>query len=868
MSSSDEDIPLAIRRKQNPPKVDDAAADAPVSSKVHSKATIPKSLDDEVDAEQQPLPKKRQPPISNVKTALTGTDSSKRNAASSDSEEDIPLSKRQKTTKAVKSEPKSDSEDDVPLAKRAAAKRSAPTKSMKEESDSSDLSDAESVNSAPKKKKAAPKRKAVKDDSDSDSDTPLAKRSPAKKAAVKKEPTPKAAPKKRMTKAEKLKSEEAAANSSPAPSSDIKDEDEEEYKWWEAQNNDGSVKWTTLEHSGVLFPTPYEPLPSHVKMKYNGKPIDLHPDAEEVAGFFAAMIETDHARNPTFVKNFFGDFQAVIKKSGGAKSAGQKVSIDKFESCDFRPMFEYFEKKKEEKKAMTKEEKKVAKTEKDKQEERYKFCLLDGRKEKVGNFRIEPPGLFRGRGEHPKTGKLKQRVMPEQITINIGKNAPVPTPPEGHSWKEVRHDNTVTWLATWNENVNNNVKYVFLAAGSSLKGQSDLKKFEKARKLKDHIKQIRKDYTSDLRDKHMAIRQRATAMYLIDKFALRAGNEKGDDEADTVGCCSLRFEHVTLTPPNKVAFDFLGKDSIRYYNEVEVDEQVFKNLKIFKKAPKTEGDMLFDRLNTTQLNKHLGSLMDGLSAKVFRTYNASHTFQEQLKSTPKNASVADKILAYNRANRMVAILCNHQKSVSKNHGQMMEKMTDKIRALKYQKIRCKRQILALDPKLKKKRSELIEYDSDIDDEWIKAHQKDLVEKEKEKISKKFAKENEALLAEDKKPMKDSELEERLAAAGALAEEFEEENKTGILEPKSKSATVEKLDQQIQKLDERILVEKTRVTDKEENKETALGTSKLNYIDPRLSYAWCAKYDVPIEKIFAATLREKFKWAQVDADWVF
>ena len=25
----------------------------------------------------------------------------------------------------------------------------------------------------------------------------------------------------------------------------------------------------------------------------------------------------------------------------------------------------------------------------------------------VGNFRVEPPGLFRGRGEHPKMGKLK-----------------------------------------------------------------------------------------------------------------------------------------------------------------------------------------------------------------------------------------------------------------------------------------------------------------------------------------------------------------------------------------------------------------------------------------------------------------------------
>lgn len=86
-------------------------------------------------------------------------------------------------------------------------------------------------------------------------------------------------------------------------------------------------------------------------------------------------------------------------------------------------------------------------------------------------------------------------------------------------------------------------------------------------------------------------------MYLIDRFALRAGNEKGEDEADTVGCCSLRFEHVTLEPPNKVTFDFLGKDSIRYLNTVEVDLQVFKNLKIFKRLPKTEGDMLFDRIS-------------------------------------------------------------------------------------------------------------------------------------------------------------------------------------------------------------------------------------------------------------------------------
>ena len=214
----------------------------------------------------------------------------------------------------------------------------------------------------------------------------------------------------------------------------------------------------------------------------------------------------------------------------------------------------------------------------------------------------------------------QRRVQPEQITINIGKHDKCPEPPAGHEWGKVQHDDTVTWLAGWNENINGANKYVFLAAGSSLKGQSDLKKFEKARELKvrllphmladaaqKHIDRIRKDYHDDLTDKVMATRQRATALHLIDRFALRAGNEKGDDEADTVGCCSLRCEHVTLAPPTQVTFDFLGKDSMRYVDTVDVDEQVrasvrqpltsqvFKNLRIFKEN-KEDSDLLFDRL--------------------------------------------------------------------------------------------------------------------------------------------------------------------------------------------------------------------------------------------------------------------------------
>ena len=46
---------------------------------------------------------------------------------------------------------------------------------------------------------------------------------------------------------------------------------------------------------------------------------------------------------------------------------------------------------------------------------------MDGHRQRVGNFKIEPPGLFRGRGDHPKQGKFKKRTMPEDVIINIGK---------------------------------------------------------------------------------------------------------------------------------------------------------------------------------------------------------------------------------------------------------------------------------------------------------------------------------------------------------------------------------------------------------------------------------------------------------------
>lgn len=48
---------------------------------------------------------------------------------------------------------------------------------------------------------------------------------------------------------------------------------------------------------------------------------------------------------------------------------------------------------------------------------------------------------------------------------------------------------------------------------------------------------------------------------------------------------------------------------------------------------------------------------------------------------------------------------------------------------------------------------------------------------------------------------------------------------------------EKKKGQAQRLQDQLFKLEVTATDKEENKEIALGTSKLNYLDPRITVAW-------------------------------
>jgi DNA topoisomerase-1 len=147
--------------------------------------------------------------------------------------------------------------------------------------------------------------------------------------------------------------------------------------------------------------------------------------------------------------------------------------------------------------------------------------------------------------------------------------------------------------------------------------------------------------------------------------------------------------------------------------------------------------------------------MDGLSAKVFRTYNASVTLDRLLSTSQcANMSIPEKLAIYERANKHVAVLCNHQRAISKSHSKQVKLLKQKIkelqkRASKYDDPKAQEQITKLNLKLKLK---------------------------------------------------------------------------------------------------------------DEMKTIALGTSRANYMDPRITVAWCKRCDVPLEKVFSKTLISKFNWA--------
>ena len=335
------------------------------------------------------------------------------------------------------------------------------------------------------------------------------------------------------------------------------------WKCWKAKKKQKNDKWMFLQHNGPLFPPAYDMLPDNVNFYYDGQKVVLNEEAEEIATFFTKCQGI--TKQKPFKENFFNFFRRAMTPE-------EKKLIQDVDKCDFSEITKFLKFKS------------CTRNPKDINAKKFGTAILDGQVQKIGHYKVDPPGLFLGRGNNSKSGMLKKRVQPEDVIINCGKDSIFPKPPEGHNWKKIIHNPQVAYLWKWPDNLKS-TKYGNLDSSSKLKVASEIKKFDLARMLKRKIG-TRMDCSEDLKSKSMLVRQCAVALSLIDLLALRAGNDKNNGQTDTVGCCTLRVEHITLHnilhgKRFVVELDFLGKDSIPYHNFVPVDSEIFHSLGLF-----------------------------------------------------------------------------------------------------------------------------------------------------------------------------------------------------------------------------------------------------------------------------------------------
>lgn len=435
-------------------------------------------------------------------------------------------------------------------------------------------------------------------------------------------------------------------------------------------------KWNTLYHNGVCFPPNYQI--KGIDFRIRDERVTLNSEQEELVYAWAKKKDTHYVNDPVFQQNFIQDFKKLFSENIQSK-------INQISDLDFSKFNELVdrekvikEKEKQIWRDLPKDEKKrialERKVEKERLKNFYGKAFVDGIEVDVANWLVEPPGLFMGRGQHPLRGRWKPRVSPQEVILNLGEEANVPEGP----WQKIIHDHASTWLASWIETLTGKRKYVWLHDSSLIRQNYDKAKYDKALNLDKYISKIEKEITKRMSSKDISQKKIATVCFLIIKLAMRVGDEKDPDEADTVGATTLRKEHLNfMLSPNgtkTIEFNFLGKDSVPWQKSIEADTPekilLYNNLMMFVKN-KNATDPIFDNINSLRVNTFLRNIdpknVPGLTAKVFRTYIATNVVKRWLRSPPikvnKESSEFEKTYVAKFANLQAAITCNHKKGI-------------------------------------------------------------------------------------------------------------------------------------------------------------------------------------------------------------
>ncbi|PSN83764.1 hypothetical protein B9Q13_04970 [Candidatus Marsarchaeota G2 archaeon ECH_B_SAG-G16] len=452
--------------------------------------------------------------------------------------------------------------------------------------------------------------------------------------------------------------------------------------------------WDSFVHNGVCFPPPYDY--KGLEIIVHGKRYKLSPVAEEMAWAWVKIMNTEKVKDEVFRSNFMKDFSKHLPKEI------RNVDISQIDFSEVRKAYLKEKIRLKRNKKLSKQRKK----EKEKLRKMYGFAYVDGRKVRISNWMVEPPGIFMGRGNHPLRGRWKPRIEPRDVTLNLSKDAKIP---EG-DWGEVVHDPSGMWVARWKDKLTGKIKYVWLHETSHIRQHKDKEKYDKALKLAKKIQVVRKRILKALRSRDFETRKIATACYLIDKLGLRVGDEKDPDEADTVGATTLRVEHVKITE-RAIEFKFLGKDSVEWHKSIKLDDadpHFVKNMLELIRGKK-QGEQIFDTVSSTSVNKFLSKCAKGLTAKVFRTYHATRVVWEYLLNSDgktKRANLETKKYIAKLANLEAAKFCNHKRTTPKSYRSSVKKKLEKLRELLEKKPKSKKAERKVKQRIKKLKLEI------------------------------------------------------------------------------------------------------------------------------------------------------------------
>ena len=360
-----------------------------------------------------------------------------------------------------------------------------------------------------------------------------------------------------------------------------------------------------MQHNGIAFPPPFES--KGITIRIRGEKVPLNLEQEEMVYQWAKKKDTPYVQDEVFRKNFIEDLKKVLPA---------KFKSISFSDIDFSKANRIVDTEKDAKLTLDKGRKKKLATQRkeirEKMKGKYGKAIMDGKEVEVANWMGEPPGLFIGRGAHPLRGRWKPRITHKDVTLNLGKEVKIP---EG-DWGKIIHEHDFMWLASWEDYLTEKRKYVWLSDTSDLKQERDKMKYDKATKLSEHIDKVLQKIRQEMTNRDEKVRRVATVCYLIYKTAMRVGDEKDPDEADTVGATTLRVEHIKLKP-DAIEFDFLGKDSVRWQETVEVkgDEKIFyDNIKKFTEKKKPD-EQIFHDITSRHVNEFLGKIVKGMTAK-------------------------------------------------------------------------------------------------------------------------------------------------------------------------------------------------------------------------------------------------------------